>query len=231
MDVLQEAEVKDEIDNCHRRWCPEDISDCKVLDLGAGSGTDFGIELASRARSYVANDLSRRRLGQLEEKLDARGIQEYRLISMDFLESDFPEADFDLVYARAVMHHFKDIQSFLELLWRRVRPGAVILTHDPLMTWTPYRVFRLLYAPLQSDSAWEHPFTRSSLRTIQDVFRIDRVQGLMGRSKWAILAALVSRSFAASVARAGHRHDIEHATKIANCLDCLQITMRLSKPE
>lgn len=227
--ILEEVGIRDEVDRCHRRWCPDDLSDSKVLDLGAGAGTDFSIELAARAGMYIANDLSTRRLEELGERLEAHGVREYRLVETDFLESEFPEAGFDLVYAHSALHHFGGLQPFLELLLDRMQPGALLLSHDPIITWTPYRLFRRLYEPFQSDSPWEYPFTRSRLRTIHEMFRVEHVQGLIGRSKWAIPLALVSRSLGLSVAETGHQYDLNHATNIEDCLNCLQIAMCLSK--
>lgn len=211
--ALRKAGVKEEVEQCHRRWCPDDISDNKVLDLGAGAGTDFGLELASRADEYIANDLSTRRLELLEDKLEARGIQKYRLVSEDFLESSFPEEGFDLVYARSALHHFEYTEEVLSLLRDRMSSESLLLTFDPIITWPPYRLFRRLYEPFQSDSAWEHPFTRSSLHSIEDLFKVKHVQGLLGRSKWAIPATLVSESFAISMAKKGHWYDRKHAKK------------------
>src|SRR5690606_21494358 len=115
----------------------------------------------------------------------------------DFLSDEFTEGDFDLVYARAVFHHFKHFHAFLEKLRSCMAPGGrVISLDDPLETWLPMKVLRKIYRPFQTDADWEYPFTRQSLQTIQRYFEIEKVQGTYGLSKWAIPLGFVAPRWA-----------------------------------
>jgi len=226
-DVLQLIEVDKTIRERHRSWLPSDLSGQTVLDLGAGTGTDFSVELARQSGEYVATDLSASSLDVLGEKLEKAGVSDYARIQGDFLEPDFPEAGFDVVYAHSVMHHFKHLEPFLDLLSKRMNLGGVVLTRDPLLTWGPYRLFRTLYHPFQADSAWEHPFTHSDLGTIQSYFDIDQVQGVVGRSKWGLPLAVFDTQWAEQVAKRGHERDLKEATSLNSVTHCLQVAMRL----
>jgi 2-polyprenyl-3-methyl-5-hydroxy-6-metoxy-1,4-benzoquinol methylase len=226
--VLEATDVNGTVTRLHRSWCP-DLSTKKVLDLGSGSGTSFSIELAQQCQHYVATDLSSSRLEALRRKLADADVDDFTLVQGDFLDSDFPESGFDVVYAHSVLHHFEHIAPFLDMLHSRMHPGGIILSRDPLQTWPPYRIFRQLYRPFQTDSAWEYPFDRQSLSTIQDYFTVDEVQGLFGRSKWAVPLALVSLEKARQVARRQHERDLQEATSLSTIDHCLQVVMRLSK--
>lgn len=226
-DVLQSIEVDRTIREQHRSWLPSDLSDETVLDLGAGTGTELSVELARRSGDYVATDLSSSSLDVLEKKLEEAGVSGYTRIQGDFLDPDFPKTGYDVVYSHSVMHHFKHLDPFLDILSERMNAGGVVLTRDPLQTWEPYRLFRVLYRPFQADSAWEHPFTRSSFDTIQNYFRVDQVQGVVGRSKWGLPLALFDTQWAERVAKRGHERDLMEATSLKEIMHCLQVAMRL----
>jgi 2-polyprenyl-3-methyl-5-hydroxy-6-metoxy-1,4-benzoquinol methylase len=226
-DVLQSIEVDRTIRERHRSWLPSDLSGQTVLDLGAGTGTEFSVELARRSGNYVATDLSSSSLDVLQEKLEEAGVSDCTRIQGDFLDPDFPKTGYDVVYAHSVMHHFRHLDPFLDILSERMNAGGIVLTRDPLQTWGPYRLFRVLYRPFQADSAWEHPFTRSSLATIRDHFHVDRVQGVVGRSKWGLPLALFDTQWARQVAKRGHERDLKEATSLDDITHCLQVAMRL----
>ena len=226
-DVLQSIEVDRTIRERHRSWLPSDLSGQAVLDLGAGTGTELSVELARRSGDYVATDLSSSSLDVLQEKLEEAGVSDYTRIQGDFLDPDFPKTGYDVVYAHSVMHHFRHLDPFLDILSERMNAGGVVLTRDPLQTWGLYRLFRVLYRPFQADRAWEYPFTRSSLATIRDHFHVDRVQGVVGRSKWGLPLALFDTQWARQVAKRGHERDLKEATSLDDITHCLQVAMRL----
>ena len=139
----------------------------------------------------------------------------------------FLRGGFDVVYAHSVFHHFVHLELFLNILSKRMESGGIVLTRDPLQTWMPYRLFRKVYRPFQSDSPWEHPFTSTSLKTIQKYFKIDRVQGLIGYSKWGIPISFVNTRLAKKVAKRGHEMDLNYANSLGDTRNCLQIIMKL----
>src|SRR5215470_13775814 len=116
LSVFEEAAMDGSLSQVHLRWLPQDLSQFKVLDLGVGYGNPLSITLARAARSYTAIDLSPRLVEHFQRQLDRAGLGSARAIVADFLSEDFAERDFDLVYARAVFHHFKYFDAFLEKL-------------------------------------------------------------------------------------------------------------------
>ncbi len=155
------AAAKDElaarVTELHKRWLG-DVSKCKVLDLGCGSGNPLSIWLAERAERYVAIDLSESRIAALRRILPPG--EHTMAVAADFLSDDFKEKDFDIVYALAVFHHFKHLREFCEQLREKLKPGARIITYDPLQTWIVARWLRSVYRPFQTDKEWEFPFTQ-----------------------------------------------------------------------
>jgi SAM-dependent methyltransferase len=202
----------------HRKWLPP-LTDKRVLDLGAGTGTPFALQIADNAREYIACDLSESSLATLEEKLEEQKIRNARTLQADFLDEEFPVSNVDVVYAHSVLHHFKYLSPVLRKLKQHMIPGGVIVTRDPLVTWPPYALFRRLYQTVQSDSAWEHPLTRDDLETIAEHFHVRHVQGLIGRSKWALLWSSRVSDF--------HQYDLDHATNFDAIGSCLQVAMCL----
>src|SRR5690606_16388512 len=101
-----------------------DLAGKSVLDLGCGQGNNISIQMAERAKFYLAFDLSEPAIAVLREKLDAQGLMEARAVAGDFLTSDFPYGPFDVVYANSVLHAFRSLESVLKLLFDRMTPGG-----------------------------------------------------------------------------------------------------------
>lgn len=226
--VFRDAEILESLVQLHTQWIGE-VSNAKVLDLGLGEGNPLSLKLAKEAREYVAIDLSSTRMETFRRKLSEADINGAKTYVADFLSDDFPETDFDVVYAKAVFHHFKHLEAFLDALSQRMGAGAVVITQDPLQTWLPIKLMRSAYRPLQTDAAWEFPFTKNSLDAIQRKFKVDRVQGLYGYSKWAIPIGVFSPKVAKHFAERWHRKDLEHATNLKAILSCLQVSFMLRK--
>lgn len=226
--VFREAEIQKSLAELHAQWLG-DVSNAKILDLGLGEGNPLSLKLAREAREYVAIDLSSTRMEIFRKKLFEADIKGARTYVADFLSDDFPEADFDVVYAKAIFHHFKHLEAFLEELSQRMSPGAVVITQDPLQIWLPIKLLRLVYRPLQTDSAWEFPFTRNSLDVIQRRFKVERVQGIYGYSKWAVPIGLLSPKVAKYFAERWHMKDLRHAIRLNAIGSCLQVSFMLRK--
>jgi 2-polyprenyl-3-methyl-5-hydroxy-6-metoxy-1,4-benzoquinol methylase len=219
--------VLDSVTALHREWMG-DLSKRKVLDLGVGTGNPLSIELARRSGEYVAIDLSPNRISDFRAKLDGQGITQGKLYAADFLNrTEFPEGGFDVVYAMSVFHHFQHFGAFLDELKNRMSPSGIVITLDPLQTWLPARLVRMAYRPLQTDRAWEWPFTRAGLRVIESRFQIDRVQGMYARSKWALPLALFSPELARRKAQEWHARDLQDRNSLDRIGSCLQLSLRL----
>jgi SAM-dependent methyltransferase len=228
LSVFEENEIDGTLAERHLQWLGGDLSSLKVLDLGVGYGNPLSMTFARQAREYVAIDLSAPLVEWFNRQLKASPTRNARAVVADFLSDEFSERDFDLVYARAVFHHFKHFDAFLEKLHRCMAPGGIVITlDDPLETWLPMKLLRMAYRPFQTDADWEYPFTRQSLRAIQRHFDVEKVQGTYGFSKWGIPLGFVAPQFARRHARAWHQKDLAYAYDMKNVSSCLRVSLML----
>lgn len=214
------------ITDLHRAWIG-DLAGKKVLELGVGNGSPFSELFAAEAKEYVAIDLSSTRIEELRKRLPER--DNVRLFVSDFLSPDFAETGFDFIYADAVVHHFKHLPTFLDVLEMKLAPGGRVVTFDPINVWWGARLVRAAFRPFQTDAEWEYPFSESSMRAIEDRFDVLDCQGVMGRSKWAALLGSISPSLGAKKARDWHLHDLESMRTPASLRHCLQGSYHLVK--
>jgi 2-polyprenyl-3-methyl-5-hydroxy-6-metoxy-1,4-benzoquinol methylase len=226
--VFKNAEIQKSVVQLHRQWMG-DVSNAKVLDLGLGQGNPLSLQLAREAREYVAIDLSSTRMDMFRTKLREAGIQGAKTYVADFLSDEFPERGFDIVYAMSVFHHFEHIDAFLDALSDRMSVGGIAITQDPLQTWLPMKLMRLVYHRLQTGGAWEFPFTRDSLEIIERKFKVEHVQGIYGDSKWAIPISIFSPEIAKRFAQRWHLKDLRDATNLNAILSCLRVSFMLRK--
>jgi SAM-dependent methyltransferase len=232
LSVFEENENDGSLASLHLQWLGDDVSSLRVLDLGVGYGNPLSMTFAREAREYVAIDLSSTMVEWFQRQLNATSTRNARAFVADFLSEEFAEKDFDLVYARAVFHHFKHFDAFLEKLHRSMAPGGRVITlDDPLETWLPMKLLRLAYRPFQTDADWEYPFTRESLRAIQRHFDVEKVQGTYGFSKWGIPLGFVAPQFARRRAKAWHRKDLGYAYNMKNVTSCLRVSLMLRTKE
>ncbi|MCX6831627.1 MAG: class I SAM-dependent methyltransferase [candidate division Zixibacteria bacterium] len=97
-----------------------------VLDIGCGCGS-FTIELAPHCKRITAIDISEPLLERCRKEHDRPNIA-YRC--MDGRQLDFPANHFDLVLARASLHHVRDWQGVVDEMLRVAAGG--ILIEEPL---------------------------------------------------------------------------------------------------
>jgi 2-polyprenyl-3-methyl-5-hydroxy-6-metoxy-1,4-benzoquinol methylase len=219
-----ELGVEQDILDAHRRWLG-DLTGKRVLDLGCFDGNALSIPIAEQADSYLGIDLSPTAIDRLRDKLQAAGLTHADAQAVDFLSADF-QGQFDVVYAHSVAHHFKHFDSFLESLDAHLAPNGKVVTFDPLQTSVAVRLARALYRPFQSDRDWEWPFKRSTFQQISDRFHINQVQGVMGRTKWALPISFVSRRTAGAIGRVLYAMDTRDATTVGPGLwRCMAVSM------
>jgi len=230
-DMRSNVGIKDDVHRLHREWLG-DLSGKKVLDLGCFAGNQLSLHLAQTSASYLGLDLSEQAVRKLNSSLVEGGLYgpKTRALAGDFLSPAFQETDFDVIYAVAVLHHFKYLEPTLRLLYDKLAPGGIVVTWDPMQTSLPVRTARTIYRPFQSDKAWEFPFTRGTFRSFQKYFVIEDVQGILGRSKWAFLITPLGTRYGTHLARRWHEHDLKHANKLGPDLwRCMQVNMKLRR--
>ncbi len=219
----RESGLAESINALHRCWMG-DLSESRVLDLGAASGNPLSLEIAGGSREYHAIDLSPSQIAILQSKLTAAGLADKaRAYVLDFLANEWPDGYFDVVYAHSVLHHFKYLSVMLTELRRVIRPGGFVISTDPLQTDPFNRVARIIYRPFQTDREWEWPFTRRALRTISTFFDIESAQGYDGLSKFGFLIG-------PSASRATLKFDQTHANRIGGPFYmCWKCTLKLTR--
>ena len=230
--LVQEMAGLDKLnDELHRRWI-EQVEGKRVLELGCNVGHDNTFLFADEAESYLGVDLSPVAIEAFNADLERRGLDRASGIAADFLSPDFPASGFDIVLARNVVHHFRHFEVFLRILHERMAPGGVVLTCDPLQTALSARLMRALYRPFQSDRDWEWPLKAESFDIIERYFEVERVQGFLGKSKWAIPVSMLSQGLAREKGIAWHAEDMERASSIGPGLwPCLFVVMKLRRRE
>ncbi|SFE33162.1 class I SAM-dependent methyltransferase [Roseivivax sediminis] len=167
-----------------------DLAGKKVLEVGAGTGSYLTSHLVANCAQYDAIELSGVQIRALRDKIgDAPHV---RCIEGDFLDCDRLDDDYDVIYAQSFLHHFRHVDVLFDRIEAVTKPGAQIVTLDPLQTWLPARLFRAAFRPFQTDAAWEFPFGHGTLDRLQDRFVVEDRFGLYGRSKWAIALSMLS---------------------------------------
>ncbi len=224
-EVSNRIGVNQDIYRLHREWMGE-LTGQKVLDLGCYDGNPLSFEIAQKAQSYLGIDLSEFAIGKLREELQQRGFTKARALAVDFLSPEFSETNFDLVYAHSVAHHFKYFEAFLQTLSERLAPGGKVVTLDPMQTYLPAKIARLIYRPFQPDKDWEWPFSKQTFVQIQKYFEIEKIQGTTGNLKWAMPLAFFNKELAIRAGQRWHQNDLQKNTGLNQDLwRCLHVTM------
>lgn len=229
-DIRKELGVLNQCYDLHQNWFG-DLSDKKVLDLGCFSGNYLSLYLAKNAKSYIGLDLSEVGIERLQEKL--KDIPTAKAMCADFLsDMDFPDKDFDFIYAYGVLHHFQSPDILIQRLNEKLSKNGVVISYDPLETSLPIKILRTIYRPFQSDSEWEWPFTKKTFKKFEDNFKVLDKHGLFGKSKWVFLLNFIpiSNVKRLEIGKRWHEKDWElSAISNEHLFKCMHVTMRLEK--
>lgn len=100
----------------------------RCLELGCGSGSIARMlaEMVGPAGHVVASDID---IGFLAD-LKAPNLETRRI---DVLEDPLEEGAYDLVVARAMLHHVAAPKTAVERMVRAIKPGRVVLSIEPDM--------------------------------------------------------------------------------------------------
>lgn len=227
--MTDDLSVNEELFEIHKKWIGS-LEGKKVLDLGCHSGNELSLYLAKNSREYHGLDLSSSALSVLEDKFEKANIYTARLHAVDILSDEFAENGFDLIYAKAIFHHFRHFDEFLGHISSRLAPGGHIITVDPMNTYLPLKIVRALYRSFQHDKDWEYPFTKDSIRLIEKHFKIEKLAGMMGKTKYAFPLYMISRNYAMMKSRKWMDEDFYKVSlKKASMWNCLRVSFLLGK--
>ena len=213
----------------HYKWIG-DLKGKKVLDLGCYMGNSLSMYLAENAAEYVAIDLSENAIDHLKKRL--KNIPSAKAYAVDFLSEEFKEKDFDLIYAYAVLHHFKDVDELISVLNQKLAKEGKIVSYDPTTTSKPVWLLRSLYRPFQSDRDWEWPFTQPTIVKFEKAFHIIDRRGTLGKSKWFFLLNFFpfSEEKKKEKGKKWHEEDWERSrSSKKRFLSCMQVSMLMQK--
>lgn len=107
------------------------VEDARVLDVGFG----WGDMLASFPAScrVVGADLSQSAVDAANDDLRWRSYAGARFVTVREGEAeDVPAGPFDVILCSHVLEHVPDDAALLDILWRRLAPGGVLVTYVPL---------------------------------------------------------------------------------------------------
>lgn len=221
--------VEDDIYELHKSWFG-DLSDKKVLDLGCYMGNSLSMYLAENSKSYLGIDLSGKGIRHLNQRL--KFVDGARAEVMDFLSEEFTEGNFDLVYAYGVLHHFRDVDELINRLNEKLKPGGVIVSHDPLETSLPIKILRIIYRPFQSDKDWEWPFSRKTYYQFEKGFRVIERRAVLGKTKWAFLINMLPIPEEKKIQKAKNWHKKDWENSRDNdvyMFSCMHLSMLMRK--
>ena len=221
--------IEHDIYELHRSWFG-DLSKKKVLDLGCYAGNSLSMFLAQNSADYLGIDLSPKGIESLACRLSS--IKGARAEVMDFLSDEFTEKDFDFIYAYGVLHHFKEVDDLILKLKEKLKPGGIIVSHDPLQTSLPIKAIRTVYRPFQSDKDWEWPFSREVYYKFEEAFDILERRAVLGKTKWLPFLNLIpgSNHKKLEMAKDWHREDWEYsAVDDEYMFSCMHLSMLMQK--
>ena len=204
--IRKELGIAEQSYALHKQWFGA-LSNKRVLDLGCYSGNALSLYLAENSKEYVGIDLSDVAIEKLNKKLDH--LPHAKAQAIDFFSEDFSENNFDVIYAYAVLHHFKNVDNLVARLDEKLAPNGIIVSYDPLKTSYPIWLLRALYRPFQSDAAWEYPFGRKTLKKLETAFNIKEARGVLGKSKWYFIYQLLPFSEATKKKWGKKAHDYD----------------------
>ncbi|MCZ6595112.1 MAG: class I SAM-dependent methyltransferase, partial [Bacteroidetes bacterium] len=175
-------------------------------------------------------DLSNLAIEKLNKKL--AHLPHAGAVAQDFFSNEFKEAQFDLIYAYGVLHHFKNVDNLIEKLNDKLAPRGRIISYDPLETSRPIWLLRKMYRPFQSDAAWEWPFNRKTVRKFENKFNVIEKRGVLGNSKWYFVIKLlpISKNKKLNWGKRAHQNDWEKSSRSDKYLfRCMQLNMLMEK--
>lgn len=135
-----------------KRLLAEPVRGRRVLDYGCGTG-DWGLMLASEGAVVTLLDLSPNAVELIERRARAAGTNDrVNAIARDASDlSCFNDAEFDLVYASAALHHTLKYRGAMNELVRVIKPGGVLIMAETLGNNPALNAVRRLRAKLAGE--------------------------------------------------------------------------------
>jgi SAM-dependent methyltransferase len=161
--------------------------------------------------------------------MEKKGVKGAKLYAEDFLSDNFKEANFDVIYAKAVLHHFPDLELLFNKLKEKLKEKGQIVSYDPLQTNPLVKSIRAIYRPFQTDSEWEWPFTKETLQAFEENFNIEEMHGVLGKAQKGVVLDIlpVSEKRKNKLVQKWVKEDWEANMLNKKIFNCLHVTMLL----
>lgn len=212
----------------HKNWLG-DLKDKKVLDLGCHTGNELSEYLSINSKQYFACDLSESALEVLKQKFQKNNLTNLTTLPIDILSESFPEKEFDVIYAKAVFHHFEYFEDFLQKIKSLLKPNGFIISSDPIDFYLPLKIVRKIYRPFQYDKNWEYPFDQKSIDLIAKHFNILEIAGMMGKAKYAFPLYILNKNIAIKKSKEWVNYDLNNIQYNSKDMKkCLRISLKLT---
>ncbi len=123
------------------------MSEPQVLDIGCGEGQPT-VELARLTDGTVTGiDIDAASLEFLEQRAEEAGVADrVNTVKGSYMEMDFPEGHFDLIWAEATLH-VVGLEDGIREVSRFIRPGGHFVIHEMVLFDSDY--------PEEMDDAWD----------------------------------------------------------------------------
>jgi len=99
-----------------------------VLDFGCGSGV-MSYLMAQNGISVTSSDIEFSPLRLVKEKIDFPA--QINFIEGDIINKNLPENSFDLIVALDVLEHIENLDEYIKLFERLLKPNGVIIVSGP----------------------------------------------------------------------------------------------------
>lgn len=169
-----------------------------VLEFGCGDSS-YAVKLNQWGAQVTAIDISDEAIEETRRRLaDAGFLNQTDLIRMNAEELDFPDASFDLVIGRAILHHL-DLKRAYGAIARVLRPGGAAIFLEPLAHNPLINLYRRMTPHLRTED--EHPLTMNDIAAAKRHFGGVRAEHFTLLSIGALAAGRVPRLFQAMLNR------------------------------
>jgi SAM-dependent methyltransferase len=141
----------------------------EVLEYGCADGalalSELGV--AQLARRFEGIDISDEAVCKARARAGALGLGHAAFRVMNAEALDYPDASFDLVYGRGILHHLVLDRAYAEIA-RVLRPGGLAVFTEPMGHNPLLNLYRRLTPKLRTSD--EHPLLDADIRAAETCF-------------------------------------------------------------
>ncbi len=133
----------------------------KILELGAGSGSDI-VYLTKKGAAGYAADFSQKSIESINYWAEKKKVK-IHAIQADIKKLPFKKNSFDLVYSVGLMEHFNNIIPLLKKQLNIIKPGGFLIIDVP-QKYTLYTIAKHIRMNLGAHPfGWETEFSKKDL--------------------------------------------------------------------